>query len=386
MCGEQRFDIQIGPIYTSLRSLYGWDGMLRSQIIRLAYIRPELQPHLLVLAREFSSPTQLKTYLEKHPNADRNKHWVKREDETPESQDPIIQVDSKRIKNLKPKVESPDLKDIPSRADAKALPPTVREEIKDYNLSIVGNDARQAVEIARKVREGIEKSADVCKLSPSVCKGNKGLTRDKMPQIEGEKSVKAMLASQDPLKKKKGQAMVAAGADPESDKTILEHMFDHLKSHGVKIEETTIPVGTLKATQQEIKAAKVYEMAHSHLKGDFDEIGDSVVVSRDGYLLDGHHRWAALLTIDPQRRMRVKVIDMDMDDLLKEAQAVPGVYRANFQGEPLEDKEQEEYKSSAKSILSKKSKKASADTLRARTIRLARLRADLRPYLMTLLA
>ena len=94
-------------------------------------------------------------------------------------------------------------------------------------------------------------------------------------------------------------------------------------------------------------------------------IDASVVVSRDGHILDGHHRWAALLAIDPSRKMKVKVIDMDMKDLLEESQAVPGVYKADFEGNPLGEDDQKKYKSEAKSKFKGKGqgKKASADTV-----------------------
>jgi hypothetical protein len=55
--------------------------------------------------------------------------------------------------------------------------------------------------------------------------------------------------------------------------------------------------------------------------------------------------------------MKVRVIDMDMRDLLREAQAIPGVYRANIRGTPLGEDEQKEYKTQAKSKLKKKKKK-----------------------------
>ena len=242
-----------------------------------------------------------------------------------------------------------DLQGYPPDVPPRKLKPRHREEIAGYNLEVVGDDAVQAVEIARKVREGIEKSADICKLSPPVCVGNKGLTRDKMPQIEGGKSVAEMLRSDDEEDRAKARSMVEAGADPDDTRPILDQLLAHLDRNGVGTSQTTVAVGRLKATQREIKADKTFRMADSHLRGRYPGIGDTVVISRDGYVLDGHHRWAALMTIDPARRMRVKVVDMDMDDLLAEAAAFPGVYRADFEGDPLAKDEQEKYKREHKS-------------------------------------
>lgn len=385
----------------------------RTELIRLAHTRPTLRPHLLPLltrvGREFSTDDALKSYLKDHPDADPKNHWVKgkgesdkkdegkddKSDKKDEGKDKPksegegkakvkVTIDEKELEKRRPKVESEDLAEYAPDAEADDLSPEHREEIKDYKLSIVGKDARQAVEIARKIKEGIKKGSDICKMSPAVCEGNMGLTRDKMPQIEGEKTVKGLLASDDELDRKKGKAMVQAGADPDSDKTVLQHMIDHLAENGIKTSDTEIPVGMLKATQSEIKADKAFKMADGHLKGKFDKIDDSVVVSKDGHILDGHHRWAALLTIDPSRKMKVKVIDMNMKDLLAESQAVPGVYKADFEGNPLGEDDQKKYKSEAKSKFKGKSKKEAA--LRAGLIRLAHAEPAYRQTILALLA
>lgn len=363
---------------------------LRQTLIRMAYTDSGLKPYLLPLlktAKVFPTQKALDSYLDEHPNAKPSSHSVetKKKDKGPSKKD----LDAR-----KPKIDSEDLSAYPPDAEADDLSPEHQEEISDYKLSIVGTDARQAVEIARRIKEGIKKGADICKLNPAVCEENLGLTRDKMPQIEGEKSVKQMLASDNALDRKKGQAMVQAGADPESDKTVLQLMIDHLQTNGVKTSAQEVSVGELLATQAEIKAEKVYGMADSYLKGKFPSITDSVVVSRDGHILDGHHRWAALLTIDPAKKMKVKVIDMDMRDLLAEAQAVPGVYTADFEGEPLDEAAQKTYKGKAKSRFQGKkkgslrspNKEVSAmSNLRASVIRLAHQNPSMRKALLDIL-
>lgn len=373
------------------------DAALRAGLIRLAHSRPDLRATILPLvtgrvAMEHATQEALDKYLEDHPGADKSKHKVKSESGGGKSKKKgpkgiKVNVTDEQLEARRPSI-SDDLKDYGADATVDSLKPEHREVIKDYKLEVVGNDAAQAVEIARKIKDGIQKGSDICKMNPPVCEGNKGLTRDKMPQIEGETPTRVMLMSdddrmkhgdgkaadgkfeveaddgtksrksfdelspkkQDKLKKdwdeqrRKGKAMVQAGADPNSDKTVMQQMIEHFKANGVKTKKSKAPVGMLKATQSEIKAEKTYGMADSYLKGKFPNIGDSVVVSRDGHILDGHHRWAAMLTVDPSREMDVQVIDMDMDDLLREAQAVPGVYKANFEGAPLDEAEQKKYK------------------------------------------
>ena len=332
---------------------------------------------LLRVGLDFKTDDALKKYLQKHPKADKSRHHVTKSDggRTPKKEE--------APKGKAPgKEEAPKgTGNIPEDATLKDLPPQVREAIKDYKLDIVGDDAKQALDIAQKVKEGIEKAADICKIKPPICRGNKGLSRDKMPQIDGDKPVKEMLASDKPDERAKGEAMVQAGADPNSEKTIQQQMLDYLEKNGVKTTEETMPVGKMKATQTEIKAGKVYGMADSHLKGKFPNIDGSVVVSSDGHILDGHHRWAALLTIDPGRNMRVKKIDMTMDELLKEAASFPGVYKADFAGKPLSEKDQKEYKSKNKSRWGQSKKEAA---LLKKLIRLAHEKPEVRAAVLPL--
>lgn len=293
------------------------------------------QPALATkLAKVFPSKERLEEYLKEHPAANRKKHRVN-PNVTPRDPD---EVTPSAISKL------------PEKINPQKLPKEFRQALKNkgYRIEIVGKDSKRALEIARQIERGIKQSADICKLDPSVCEENLGLTRDKMPQIEGEKTVKQMLKGK-PSDIAKAKAMIQAGADPESDKSIMQQMVDHLEKNGVSTKDAEIPVGKLKATQSEIQAGKVFGMAQNYLKGEFPNIDASVVVSKDNHILDGHHRWAALLTIDPGRTMKVKQIDMTMKELLKEAASLPGVYQADFKGDPLDEEKQKAYKKENKS-------------------------------------
>lgn len=267
----------------------------------------------LRVAMEFDNKEALARYLKEHPGADRNNHSVKKA--------PTAAPESK------PALES--------------VPKQFREHVKEYDPKVMGDDYEQAAEIAEKVKKGISENADICNLSPAICKGNMGLTRDKMPQIPGDKSVKDMLnavnkdGTPDEKTRAKGKAAVEAGADPEDTKSVLQNMLTQFKKEGVKIEKGKESVGSLKATQSEILAAKTFQFADSHLKGTFANIGDNIVISSDGHILDGHHRWAALLAIDPSRKMNVLRVDMTMKDMLDRADELPGVYREDFKGNPI---------------------------------------------------
>ena len=138
-----------------------------------------------------------------------------------------------------------------------------------------------------------------------MCKDNLGIERKDMPQIGGD---------------------------------VEKKFIEHYKSKGVKTTKTTMPVGKLKATQKEINAKKAEGMADSfkNKKPDprtgkpFDPRKGNILVSRDGHIVDGHHRFAAALMVDPGAQMEVTIIDVPIRQLLKDALKFPGVKTADF--------------------------------------------------------
>ncbi len=269
------------------------------------------------------------------------------------------------------------------------------ELLPDYKLSIVGKDKDRAAYVAKKMKEGIDKAADICKVTPPVCEGNLGIGRSNMPQIMN-KSIKQLLKSDKEDERKKGQAAVDAGADPDSDKSVQDIMLDDLQKEGVKVKKgVKIPVGKLKATQREIKAGKSFSMADSYYKGTFDPAkGDVILVSSDNHILDGHHRWAALLLADPDREMEVVQIDMPMRELLRRSMKQPGVFRADLQDNiipsdtPLdlnEGKKEEDKKEDKKEDKSEKKTEKKASSLRVALIQLAQDVPEMRKHLVPLI-
>jgi hypothetical protein len=156
------------------------------------------------------------------------------------------------------------------------------------------------------------KNLDLCKVTvPGTnlfCGENKGIPRGDMPQIGGKTrpGTKA-----DKLPKNK---------DGEVDGT--DAFISHLEGKKIEVKRTKVPAAELKATQTELIGAKVAGMM---LAKDFDPSERPIFVSRDGYVIDGHHRWAAVVGRDASdgklgdRTMNVQMVDMDIMDVLKEA-------------------------------------------------------------------
>jgi tetratricopeptide (TPR) repeat protein len=141
------------------------------------------------------------------------------------------------------------------------------------------------------------------------CKGNKGIPREDMPQFKGY-AKPGSIADKLP-KNSDGEV------DTEAQFKVL------LKRNGVAVSEPQeVPADQLKATQTELVGAKVAGMTKAlETEPNHPKITAPIYVSNDGYVLDGHHRWAAVTSAavasGKPAMMNVRVIDMPIKDLVK---------------------------------------------------------------------
>lgn len=161
-----------------------------------------------------------------------------------------------------------------------------RSKFASHNLALSG-------QFATRAGERLIRALDWCKSNPA-CKGNLGIPRSRMPQITS---------------------------------TDVPDFLDWLRDKkGVRSRVGTEPVGYLSATQKEINPQKVEKM----MSAPDSVLMKPVMVSRDGYLLDGHHRWAALLAKDPGLTIRTVRIDMPIRELLKVSHEFPKSFKAGI--------------------------------------------------------
>jgi hypothetical protein len=129
-----------------------------------------------------------------------------------------------------------------------------------------------------------------------------------MPQFKG-KPIPGTPAADMPLNK-----------DGEVD---TEPLFKKmLEDKGITVTQTEVPADKLKATQSELGGDKVVGMMGALEKDpNHPGITGPVYVSRDGFVIDGHHRWAAIAAYnakypDKQIPMKTQVVDMDIKDAI----------------------------------------------------------------------
>jgi hypothetical protein len=144
------------------------------------------------------------------------------------------------------------------------------------------------------------------------CEGNKGIDRADMPQFKGTP--------------RPGSPADKLPKDESGEADTEEFFKKMLNDKGIKVSDpTAVPADRLKATQSELVGVKVAGMSKVLDNPDhpaYKKITAPIYVSNDGYVLDGHHRWAAVVAHnaahpDKQIDMNVRVIDQPIKPLVK---------------------------------------------------------------------
>jgi len=132
-----------------------------------------------------------------------------------------------------------------------------------------------------------------------------GIPRIAMPQFSGLAVAGSRAA--DLPKDAKGEVNVAA------------HFREYLGQLNVRTTELSMPAAHLRASQNELVGTKVAGMM---LNEQFDPAREAIFVSRDNYVIDGHHRWATAVGRESatgslgQFHMPVIKIDMPISEVL----------------------------------------------------------------------
>lgn len=114
----------------------------------------------------------------------------------------------------------------------------------------------------------------------------------------------------------KGSLNIPRAKMPQIRSDLVPEFVDELEAAGVRVERMKkIGVAKLKPTQQEINNEKVVKM----LSAPPSVLAKPVIVSKDFYILDGHHRWLALLNSKPDFKIQTYFVHLPIRQLLKRA-------------------------------------------------------------------
>jgi hypothetical protein len=240
---------------------------------------------------------------DKEADAEQNKK-VGSDTDSKETTDKFNPIDSKDVAKEMPQAD-PD-----TFAGGSDIPDGVEpEQLKKFNTDIQ-NVAQQVADAKAKGEPA--PNINLCDVTvPGTnlyCDDNLGIPRDEMPQFKGNASPGSRAAGME------------ADASGEVD---TEPVFkEMLKEKGIKTLQTEVPADKLKATQKDLVGAKVVGMMGALEKDpNHPKITAPIYVSRDGYVIDGHHRWAAIVAYnaqnpDKQIPMKTTVLDQDIKDAI----------------------------------------------------------------------
>ena len=113
---------------------------------------------------------------------------------------------------------------------------------------------------------------------------------------------------------------------PQIQSKLVGEFLSYLRENGVEVWKDKVPADQLRPIQADINSPKVVSMMR---RTDL-ETGNPPIVSADNYILDGHHRWLALLNVSrmqgqPGYPMPVWRADTDMRSLLNLAKSWPKI-------------------------------------------------------------
>lgn len=231
------------------------------------------------------------------------------------------------VKNKEDLVDTDDeIKKIMPNADVSTK---LVDEVPD-------KDKKAAVTAIEKIAQELEKAKEegrpaentnLCDITiPGTnmyCDGNKKIPRKEMPQFRGRPEPGSVADKMD--RDNNGEVETSA---------LFDKMLD---KEGIKISKPIeVDASSLKATQAELVGPKVVGMskAMAKLNGkkdltpeekkDWENLTGPVYVSNDGYVVDGHHRWAAIVSHNlknPDKKipMKVRVIDDKIESIIPKA-------------------------------------------------------------------
>jgi hypothetical protein len=143
--------------------------------------------------------------------------------------------------------------------------------------------------LTREAKEKGEKAKPINLCNVTVpgtnlfCVESKGIPRIKMPQFKAANPLAGSVA--DGLER-----------DERGEVDLQPAFRKHLEDQGVKVENAKEKASFLKASQNELNGAKVAGIAKALQEG--VEMRGAIFVSSDNYIVDGHHRWAAIVGND----------------------------------------------------------------------------------------
>jgi hypothetical protein len=101
----------------------------------------------------------------------------------------------------------------------------------------------------------------------------------------------------------------------------LDEFREFLEGNGIKTTLKKLPANRLKPIQSEVNREKV-----DSFKANPEKLAQPIVISKGGFVLDGHHRWLAQKELDPTAKMVCIVCDCSIRQLVEMGHSFEGSF------------------------------------------------------------
>lgn len=134
-----------------------------------------------------------------------------------------------------------------------------------------------------------------------------------------EESVKSL--KEDNVKYLKKTLGVPRSKMPQINSSDVRDFVKYLKDNDIKVRTSTIPVSKVAMTQKDINPDKVKKLMGINKSN----LTKPVIISKDNYILDGHHRVVALYNMDKGTKLKTIQVDVGIRKLLDVSKKFPKV-------------------------------------------------------------
>lgn len=108
---------------------------------------------------------------------------------------------------------------------------------------------------------------------------------------------------------------------PQIAKADVPEFLEFIKSQGISVEKRKYLPNSLYATQSELNQDKINGMREPESRAGF------IIISKDNYVLDGHHRWAAALKFAPYTEIDTYQANTSVLELIRLANQFPKTFK-----------------------------------------------------------
>ena len=184
------------------------------------------------------------------------------------------------------------------------------------------------VEFLKKYGEIVAKDNRTKINIPFMQKANKAIAKTIMRKDDfktPDPELKFEIISEDTIKHISKSLGVSRDSMPQINSKDVGEFVKYLKDKGIEASSSLIDVSKIGMTQKDINVNKVKDL----LGVEKSNLAKPVIISKDNYILDGHHRVVALYNVDKNFKLKTIKIDLGIKDLLNVAREFP---KASFKG------------------------------------------------------